>query len=253
LTRRALARLGFAATAVLYVVVGVTAARVAVEGARDPSAGIPGALRWMVRQPHGPAILGAVAAGFASFAVWHALEARVRRRGWFERLGHLAGAAGYAGLTASAVSLLVRGREPDGDRTRVVLSWLLALPFGLVLLYVAAAATLAGGLYETWQGFSGKLRQSFATRWLPAHAARFARRAARFGIASRGIVLIVIGWAQWRVARGLGSGRVSEVGGALRTLSRSVWGGSWLAAIVAVGLVAYGLYMGILALAVRRI
>jgi hypothetical protein len=207
----------------------------------------------MVRQPRGPAILGAVAAGFASFAVWHALEARARRRGWLERGGHLAGAAGYAGLTASALSLLVRGREPDGDPTGAVLSWLVALPFGLALLHAAAAATLAGGLYEMWQGVTGNLRQSFATRWLPAQAARFARRAARFGIASRGVVLVVIGAVQWRVARGLGSGRISEVGGALRTISRSVWGGSWIAAVVAVGLVAYGFYMGILALAVRRI
>lgn len=253
MTRRALARFGFAATAVLYVVVGALAARLALRGARHPAAGMPGALRWLLGEPHGRAVLAAVAAGLAGFAVWHLLEARSRRRGWLERAGHLAGAAGYLGLTGTAVSLLLRGREPDGSLSRSLLAWLLARPFGVLLLEAAGVATLAVGIYELWQGATGRLRQRFATRGLPADAAHLVRRMARFGLASRGLVLTVIGLFQVRAARTLEPSDVSEIGGALKALSRSPSGGPILAGVVAVGLVAYGLYMAVLAVAARRL
>jgi hypothetical protein len=251
-TRHTLARLGFAATAVLYAVIGATAARVALRGARDPAEGIPGALRWLLAQRHGGLLLGSVAAGLAAFAVWHLLEARRRNASWFERAGHLLGAAGYLGLTGTAVSLLLRSRKSSEGFSKPILAWLLARPAGVLLVEAAGAATLAAGLAEVWQGASGRLRQRFATRWLAPGAAGFVRRAARFGLASRGVVLIVIGVVQIRVARHLASARMMEIGGALRALSKSATVGPILAALVALGLIAYGFYMAVLAVAARR-
>ncbi len=253
MTRRALARLGFAATAVLYVVVGSTAAQLAVRGAREPAAGMPGALRWLLLAPHGRAITGAVAAGLAAFALWHLFEARARRRGWLERIGHAVGVAGYLGLTATAVSLLLRGPGSGGAVPGVSFDRLFSRPLGILLLRVAGLVSIGGGAYEIWQGVTGRLRQRFAVRWLAPDAARLLRRAARFGLAARGVVLIGIGSIPLRVARGLEAARMANVGGALGAISRSTWGGPWLAGVVAVGLVAYGLYMGVLALAVRRL
>jgi Domain of Unknown Function (DUF1206) len=251
-TRRALARLGFAATAVLYVVVGATAAQLALRGARDPAAGMPGALAWLLRQAHGRVATRAVAAGLASFALWHLLEARARRKGWLERIGHAIGAIGYLGLTATAVSLLARGPGAGVGFPEASFDGLFSRPIGIVLLRVAGLFSIGGGIYEIWQGVTGRLRQRFAVRGLAADAARFLRRTARFGLAARGVVLIVIGAIPLRVARGLEAARMASVGGALGALSGSAWGGPWLAGVVAVGLVAYGLYMGVLAIAVRR-
>ncbi len=249
--RRVLARLGFAATGILYVTIGLTAARVAFAGARDRIAGMPGALRLLLRQPHGRVLLAAVAAGLAAFALWHLLEAR--RRAWtFERLAHLLGAAGYGALLWSAVSLLLRLRQASPRLERTALAWLLSRHWGVVAVEAAGVLTIGAGLFEIGQGVSGRLRNRVATRWLPTDAARFVKRVARFGLAARGFVLVVIGVFQVRVAVDLDPEELSEIGGALKALSRAPAGGPLLTGAVSVGLVAYGLYMGVLAVAARR-
>jgi hypothetical protein len=206
----------------------------------------------MLARPHGPTLVALIAAGLAASAVWHALEARRRAASWLARAAHAAGAAGYGALAGSAVSLWRRGRLPDGTISRSALAWLLARPAGVVVLEIAAAATAFAGAVEIAQGASGRLRQRFATRWLPRNAARVAQRTARFGLAARGVVLLVLAYFQWRVARDLDPSEAAEIGGALRVLSRTPFGGPLLAAVVAAGLAAYGLYMGALAVAARR-
>jgi hypothetical protein len=213
--------------------------------------GMAGALGWLLRQPHGTVVLAAVAAGLLSFAVWHVLEARRRRSRPIERIGHAVGAAGYLALAGTAVSVFLHRSTPEGVLVGIQ-RWMARLSFGPLLLQAIGLATLAGGISEIWQGATGRLRQRFAAHWLPANAARLARRIARFGIASRGIVLVVIGVGEIRVARGLEAARAPDVGGALKALSHSRWGGPWLAAVVAIGLAAYGVYVGVLAFALRR-
>ena len=249
--RRVLARLGFAATGILYVTIGLSAARVALVGARDRMAGMPGALRLLLGQPHGRVLLAAVAAGLGGFALWHLMEARRRGR-MLDRAGHVLGAAGYGALLWTAVSLLLRLGQPSPRLERTALAWLLSRHWGVVAVEAAGALTIAAGLMEIGQGWSGRLRNRFATRWLPADAARFVKGVARFGLAARGLVLVVIGVFQVRVALDLDPGELSEIGGALKTLSRAPSGGPLLVGVVAVGLVAYGFYMEVLALAARR-
>jgi hypothetical protein len=78
------------------------------------------------------------------------------------------------------------------------------------------------------------------------------RRVARLGLSARGLVLLVIGVFEVRVAVDLDPRELREVGGALKALSASPAGGPLLAGGVAIGLVAYGFYMGVLAIAGRR-
>jgi hypothetical protein len=253
MTRRLLARLGFAATGVLYATIGWAAARVALGGAHDRIGGVGGALRSLLRQPHGRAIVAAVGAGFAGFAIWHALEARRRRRTALARVGHVLGALGYAGLAASAGSLLLRAAPAGGHFDRSLLEWLLAQTWGVRLVQAAGALAIAAGAAQVLEGATGNLRNRFAAAWLPRDVAGLTRGLARFGLAARGVVLIVIGYFQFRVARDLDPREAREIGGALRVLSRSPVGGPLLLGIVAAGLMAYGVYMAVLALAARRI
>ena len=250
--RSALARLGFAATGVLYVALGIAAAGVGIAGARSRSAGFPGALRLLLRQPHGRALVAAVAVGFGAFALWHLLEARDRRRGALERIGHAGSVLGYVGLCWTSVLLLLRLRQSHSTLGPSVLSGLLSHPLGVIALEAAGAVTIAVGLFEIGQGVTGRLRERFATRWLSRDGARALRGMARFGLASRGVVLAIIGVFQIRVAVDLDPKELQEIGGALKLLSRSPTGGPVIAGVVSLGLIAYGLYMGALAVAGRR-
>ncbi|MGH9369319.1 MAG: DUF1206 domain-containing protein [Thermoanaerobaculia bacterium] len=193
-----------------------------------------------------------MAAGLAAFAIWHLLEAPRRRLATLQRLGHLAAVAGCAALAWSAASLLLRLADPDGALRRSALEWMLSSRAGRLALESSGWLTAAAGLYEIWQGASGRLANRFSTRWLPRDAARLLKAVARFGIASRGVVLALLGVFQVRVARELDPRELSEIGGAFKALSRSPAGGPALAALIALGLIAYGFYMGVFAVAARR-
>src|SRR5262249_7524890 len=65
--RALLTRFGYAALGAVYAVVGAVAVKVAILGSRDRAAGFAGALRLLLGQPHGVAVLGALAAGLAAF------------------------------------------------------------------------------------------------------------------------------------------------------------------------------------------
>ena len=213
---------------------------------------MPAALRLILSQPRGRTLLWAVAAGLAAFALWHLIEARNRRRTWPDRAGHLAGAAGHAALAWSAVSLLLRWRQPPHGLGRSALEWLLTRSFGPFVIEAVGLATIGGGIFEIAQGVSGRLRNRFATQWLARDAARAVKRIARFGLAARGVVLVVIGVFQVRVAVNLDPSELREIGGALKAVSRSTTAGPLLAGVVGLGLIAYGFYMGVLAVAARR-
>src|SRR5688500_806659 len=70
----ALARIGYLAKALLYATVGILAAQAALgEGGRTTDLG--GALREVVQAPMGEALLFAIAAGLAGYALWRLVEA----------------------------------------------------------------------------------------------------------------------------------------------------------------------------------
>ena len=65
---------------------------------------------------------------------------------------------------------------------------------------------------------------------------------ARFGLAARGVVFCIIGFFLIQAARQYDVREVRGLGEALQVLQQQPYG-TWLLGIVALGLVAYGIYM----------
>ena len=233
----------------VYAAVGVVAARIAFLGSRDRIAGMAGALRFLLARPHGQLVVAAVVVGVAAFAIWHLAETR-RRRGFFVRAGHVVAALGYAALGWTGIRLLLRVR---GGRaaTRRGLEWLLSQPWGPSALTVAGGVVLAVAASQVFQALSGRLRDRFAPARARDGATRLAMAIARFGLASRGVVFAIVGWFMIRTASESDPRQFREIGGALTVLSKTM-AGPWLMGAVAVGLVAYALYLWTLAVAGRR-
>src|SRR5688500_14414685 len=70
-----LARFGYAAKGVVYVIVGSLAAYGAYEGGEGEPTDSRGALTQIVRQPYGRVLLVVVAVGLASYALWRLVQA----------------------------------------------------------------------------------------------------------------------------------------------------------------------------------
>ena len=69
----------------------------------------------------------------------------------------------------------------------------------------------------------------------------WATRMGRFGLAARGVVFAVIGFFLIQAARSSNASQVRGLGGALAALASQPYG-PWLLGLVALGLVAYGIY-----------
>ncbi|HEY7063855.1 MAG TPA: DUF1206 domain-containing protein [Chloroflexota bacterium] len=248
-----LARLGFAAKGVVYVLVGVLAAQAAA-GVGGDTTDTHGALEHVLEAPFGRIGLAVIALGLAGYALWAFVQAALDvdddgtdSLGLLRRAGHAVVGVTYAGLVVWAVGLLVgaNGDRPEpSDPTHDRTVWLMSQPVGAWLVGLVGAAVIGVGLCELWKAWRGDPCADNDVRvdeLRPRHQ-KWVDRVARVGYAAHGVTLGLIGGflvgaavqAQPDEARGLG--------GALSTLATQPEG-PWLLGLVAAGLVAYGLFM----------
>jgi hypothetical protein len=243
-------RAGFGATGAIYLALGIVSARVALLGTRRKEAGIPGALRFLLAQPYGDFLLGAVVAGLAAIAVVHFGEAAGGKRGRLFRLGLAVNGFGYATLAWAAGRLLFHVEKGSGSLRKTGVPWLLGESWGPAVLGFVGLVVAGGGVWEAWQGVRGRL--PFRKDLLPRRLVKILAGIARFGLIARGIVLCALGYFLCRAAIEGDASRVQSMGGALRTFSQATFGPA-LMGTIAFGLAAYGVYLWTLMLLKRRV
>lgn len=246
--RSLLIRLGLAASGLVYLAMGLVSARVALLGVRNREQGVPGALRFLLEQPYGASLLGAVVVGLIGVALVHGVEAVTGRRGVAARLGLAVNAIGYAALAWTSARLLFHLGK-GGPAERESIAWLLGVPGGATALELVGAAVIAGGLWEAYQGVRGDWS---AGRRLPRRLGRILSAIARFGLVARGVVLGALGYFLIRAAEESDPARARTFGGVLRSFSHTALGPGFVA-VVALGLAAYGVQLWALALLKRKV
>jgi hypothetical protein len=243
-----LARVGFAAKAVLYFVVGVLALRAAL-GVGGDTTGSRGALTTLVRQQFGPAILVVIAAGLFGYAAWRITEALLDP----ERRGHgakgLALRASYAArgifhavLGAQAVRVAMGSAgSSSGEATETWTARALEAPFGAWIV-VAIGLSVAGyGVYQIYRAWIAKLSKQLNLSRLSREAGSWLIKVCRVGIGARGVVFAVIGGFLARAGLAHNANKAADTGEALDVIGNQPFG-DWLLGAVAIGLIAYGAY-----------
>lgn len=243
------ARIGFVMRGVMYVAIGIIAALTAAGWARHV-AGSTGALAAIFQQRFGRLSLGLVAAGLAGFGVWCLARALSRRphattrwRSIFSRADFFIGFVIHVALVTVCVHLF-RGRgEADVTGDASVRSWVLELmsyPLGRLVVALLGAYLVGNGLQQVFWGMTTDLAALLELDALAAPARRSIRTISRAGIAARGAVLGMVGAFLLLAAYYADASHAHGIGGALEELARSA--GPGLLAIVAAGLIAYGVY-----------
>ena len=247
--RSAAERAGYFALGLVYAAMGVVSARVAVLGARDRDHGVLGALRFLLDRPAGPWVLFGVVAGLGAIAVSHLIQSLRGPGGVVKRVGLFVNGFGYAALAWTAARLLFHIRSgPLGGGAaleRQGVSWLLSESWGAAVLEIAGAAVVLGGLWEAGQGLAGRL--PFGRGRLPRRLSRLFAAVSRFGLVARGATLAALGYFLIRAAEELNPAAVRNVGGVLTAFAHTPLGPAFMA-VVAAGLVAYGVYLAGVAL-----
>src|SRR5262245_10093940 len=107
-----LARLGYVAHGVVYLVIGGLAAQAALGGGGQPT-GTKGALQTILRQPFGQGLLSIVALGLLGYSVWRFVQALKdpehegrSAAGVSKRLGYFISGVIHASLSIAAIGMV---------------------------------------------------------------------------------------------------------------------------------------------------
>jgi hypothetical protein len=248
-----LARLGYAAKGVVYAVVGVLAAMAAF-GTGGRTTDTNGALVTIVAQPFGKFLLGLVAVGLFGYVLWCFVQAIADAenkgsdaKGIAQRLGYAGSGIVYAGLALNAVQI-VRG-VGGGGGSNGSQDWtarVLAQPFGQWLVGIAGVAVIGMGFYQFYEAYKAKFRKKIKMNQMSDSEKKWTLYSGRCGIAARGVVFSIIGIFLIQAAHASNPNRAIGLAGALEALAQQPYG-SLILGIVALGLIAYGIYNFVLA------
>lgn len=243
----ALARLGYAAKGVVYVVVGGLAVQAALSGGGETT-GSEGALRAVARQPFGEVLLWVLAVGLVGYSLWKLVAAFLDPEGKgtgaaaiANRGGYLASGVVHGLLAAYAFRLATGDGGGGGGGAETWTAEVLVHPFGAWLVGLAGLAVAVYGVKEGYLSYTRKYRQDVAFPRLDLGAQRWVDRAGRVGLAARAVVFGLIGVFLIRAALQSNPSQARGLEGALDALAAQPYG-PWLLALVAAGLVAYGVW-----------
>ncbi len=247
-----LARMGYLTKGIVYALVGLLAAQAAF-GAGGATTDTQGVLERIVTQPFGQILLGLAALGLAGYALWRVVQAVLdpERKGGdagglAERAGALINGVIYFGLALTAGRLALGTGGAGGDGTKDITARLMGWPLGVWLVGVVGLVVIGVGVQQLYGGYRASFRKKLRQEEMSAGELTWAVRAGRFGLAARGIVFVIVGVFFIQAARSANPQRAGGLGEALATLAQQPFG-PLLLGIVALGLVAYGVYMAVLA------
>ncbi|RYZ75167.1 MAG: DUF1206 domain-containing protein [Proteobacteria bacterium] len=239
------AKVGYAARAVVYGLIGIFAAMIALgkDGALTDNRG---ALRELMAQPFGTTLLIIVAIGLLGYAVWRVLQA-IRdydhrgndAKGLAVRAGYFFGGIAHAFLAYSAINLIFRlSRESKQSQDSAVATWLLDKPFGQILVGIVALSISAFGIGQIYIALKEKFTRGLD---IPADKQQWLYAVCKFGLISRGIMFGIVGWLFMRAALTANASQAQGVRGAWRFLAGQPFG-NMLVAIIAFGFMAFAVY-----------
>lgn len=245
-----LARLGYAAKGIVYLIMGLIALSAALGGGATPT-DQKGALLTIIEQPFGKFLLIVVAIGLVGYALWCLCQGLLdvdgkgtSAKGIVTRVGYTVVGVVYLTLAFGAFKLAT-GSGSSGSNsdtiTKDFTAQLLTKPLGalLVALVGLGALAIAGVLfYRAWKAdFEYLIRP----KELGQQGKDLLVTLGRVGYAALGVVFVEISIFLIVAAFHHNPGEAQGLGGALQAMEQQPLG-RLLLAMVALGLIAYGVF-----------
>lgn len=242
-----LARFGYGAKGIVYLLVGGLAFAAAV-GSGGLTTDSTGALASISDSTAGRAVLALVAIGLFGYVIWQLVRAtkNPEHDGGAKRAYHVLTAILYSMVALAAARLALNGQssgQGSGDSADHWSATLMQQPFGQWLLGAAGAGIALFGLQQLVKAWRVDLDDRLALGSMSPAARPWAVRAGRFGLAARGVVFAIIGSYVLLAALQADPSEARGLADVLDMLERT----PWLLAVVALGLAAYGAYSLVLA------
>ncbi|MFG3024570.1 DUF1206 domain-containing protein [Streptomyces sp. NPDC048254] len=245
----AAARAGFVARGVIYALIGVLSLRVAFSGGGE-QADRGGAIAEIAQKPFGTVLLWLLGIALAGMALWRLSEAAFGQAGPDGgKPGKRAMAAGrsvFYGFVAYSVLSYAAGDKNSGsgssdknsqDVTAKALDW----PGGQWIVGVVGAAVTAAGLWIAVRAVLRKFEKHLRMSEVSQKTRKVVSFFGVFGGTARGVVFATAGCFAIAAAVQHKPGRAKGMDDTLRTFADTP-AGPWLLALIAVGLMAFGVF-----------
>jgi hypothetical protein len=245
-----LARLGYAGKGVLYTLIGLLALQPLL-GNGGKATNQKGAIDEIARQPMGEVLLIAVGIGLIGYSIWRLLVAfsNPEHQNVLKRVAYVVSAIAYGTLGFLCFRSMTgqRAGAENSEKTQVGLTAeLLSQPYGKYLVLLLAAIIAGVALVQFANGATGKFEKTLKVEEMSESEKGLALTLGRVGFIARGFVFAVIAWFIAKAAITFDPHKSKGFAGALKEIAQAPFG-HWLFGAVAVGLIAYGAFMFVMA------
>jgi len=245
-----LARLGYAMKGVVYLLIGFLAAQLAF-GLGGKATDQKGALQTISDLPLGKFLLIIAIIGLIGFALWCFIQTIFDTegkgkdtQGIIARIGYAIVGISYATFAFAAFQLALGSGSGGKSSTTNTQDWtatLLKHSFGVALVVIVGLVVLAVAGYLLYKAYSAKFQDRLNLSEMSAQVKKWAIYMGRFGYAALGVVFTIIAIFLMVAAFQHNASKAVGLDGALRDLSYQPFG-KLLLAVVALGLIAYGVF-----------
>jgi uncharacterized membrane protein len=240
---RTTARLGFAMSGLLQLLVGVIAVQVALHGSGQQS-DQSGALGDVAKTPGGAVVLWIGALGCLALALWLVVQALLRRAPeakdrWKQRAKDLGKAVIYLVIGIAALRFALGGSTNSASSEQKGTATLLGIPGGPVLVVLIGLVVLAIGAALAYRGWTKRFVEEI--RVPSGSAGRATVVLGQVGYLARGVSVAVIGILFVVAAFTADPKKASGLDGALKAFAGLPFGKVVLL-VVALGWIASGVY-----------
>ncbi|MEO5981323.1 MAG: DUF1206 domain-containing protein [Pedococcus sp.] len=238
----AAARVGYATSGLLHLLIGWITLQVAFGGG-GKNADQSGALASLAGNSAGKVALWIGVVGFVGLALWQVADAVVGHPGddkdaWGGRAKAAGKAVVYLALAWSAFQF-ARGRSSGGSSSKQSVDFtasLLEKPGGRILVVLIGIAIIGVGAYHVYKGATKKFLED-----LVDHPGTWATRAGQVGYIAKGAALVIVGFLFALAGIHQQAKEASGLDGALKSLRDQAFG-TTLLVVMALGFAAFGLY-----------
>jgi hypothetical protein len=238
-----LARLGLVARGVTYVLVGWLALQIAF-GNSGKQADRGGAVQEIAGKPFGSVLLWLLGVGFAGLALWRVSQAAFGHEAG-ERVKSLARAVLYAGFAVTTFTFVLgksgSAAANSNQQSVSVTTKVMQHGGGRLLVAVVGLVLVAVGGYLAYEGAQRKFAKDMKLGQVSPGTRQVVEKLGMFGGIARGVVFGLAGVFLLIAAVTYDPAKAKGLDGTLRTFAASPLG-PWLLAVVALGLVAFGVF-----------
>jgi len=247
-----LVRLGYAVKGVVYLIIGGLAAQLAV-GHGGKATDQRGALQTIAAQPFGKFLLIVVAIGLLGYALWSFIQAALDpdrqghdAKGMVARFGAAFVGVSYVGLAIGAFQLALGSGTAGNSSTTSTQDWTASLlrlqpPLGVAIVVVIGLIVLGVAIALYMKAYKAQFQRHLNLTGVNAQLRKAAVFMGRFGYAALGVVFTIIGIFLIVAALQDNPAKAKGLDTALTELLHQPFG-PVLLGIIALGLIAYGVF-----------